>query len=463
MQDPVSKETHNKHKRPRTQKYLVAILPILFLILGIAGYQGIMSTAGSTGKSHGSKPTSVAASSRLKGPAGPRYGRAGPPKTKGRNKQPAVKAHTIHLAAYQPKWNLYGEIVTSHRVAVHIPVPGRLVHVSPELREGSIIKKRDLLTAVDEFPYRAALEEAQATLSEIQAKQKEIGAQIMLEEHGLEQAHRQLKPAQNELKRMQRLFKSNSASQKILDGATVLVSQREFALQQRQSNIKINRARLQQQNAAEKRQQWVLQRANRALTDSRFVAPFDAHVLSVNAETGQYITSSNKLATLASGGDFEVRFTLSEDQYGDLLASGEVISGLPVHITWRSGRTQRIFNGKVKRVAAEVTKESGSIILYAGLGEDEVLKNQLPIGSFVDVMLSGNSIDHIARVPESALYDQDQVFLIKDDKLVPRQVEPLTWEKGEVLISSGLNEGEQVLANHLPNAKPGMKVKVIAQ
>ena len=422
-----------------------------------------MSGTGGRENAHGTRSISITTSSKQKGPAGPQYGRSGPPKAKGHNKQPAVKARTVRLAAYQPQWNLYGEIITGQRVAVHLPVSGRLVHVSPQLRKGSKIKRGDLLAAVDEFPYRAALEEAQATLSEIQAKQKEIGAQITLEEHGLKQARRQLEPAQNELKRMQKLFKSGTVSQKMLDEAAVLVSQRESALQQRQSNIEISKARLQQLQAAEKRQKWGLQRAKRALEDSRFTAPFDGHVLSVSAETGQYVTSSSKLATLVSSGDIEVRFTLSEDQYGDLLASGSAISGLPVDITWRSGRTLLTFDGEVKRVAADITEESGAITLYAELAEGGARKEQLPIGSFVDVTLSGHSIRQVARVPESAMYDQNHLFLIEEGTLVSRQVAPLTWENGEVLISSGLSEGEQVLANHLPNARPGMQVKVIAQ
>ncbi len=436
-------------------------LPVLFLFLGIAGYQSVMTWAGSARKSLDNSSVSVVNPSTHKGPVEPRYGRSDLPKAKGRNKPPVVEARTIYLTAYQPQWNLYGEVITGHRAAMHIPVPGRLVYISPKLRAGSMLKKGELLAAVDEFPYRAALEEAQAMLSEIQAKQREIRAQIMLDERGLEQARRQLEPAQSEFKRMQKLFKNNMVSQKVLDEAAVLVSQRELALQQRQSNIEISRARLQQQNAVEKRQKWVLQRESRALEDSRFVAPFDSHVLSVDAETGQYITSSNKLGTLVSGRDIEVRFTLSADQYGDLLASGEAISGLPAHITWRSGLMQLAFDGKVKRVAAEVAEESGSITLYAGLGEEGASRNQLPIGSFVDVILSGRVIDRVARVPESALYDQNHLYLIEDGRLVPRQVALLTWENGEVLIASGLDEGEQVLANYLPNAKPGMEVEVV--
>jgi len=225
----------------------------------------------------------------------------------------------------------------------------------------------------------------------------------------------------------------------------------------------ISRARREQQKAAEKRQQWALKKANRALEDSHFIAPYNGHVLSVGAEIGQYVTSSDKLATLVPVGDVEVRFTLSEDQYGNLLALGKAIAGLPVHIVWRSGQTRLAFDGKVERVGAEVAEKSGSIVLYAGLGEGDVPKGQLPIGSFVDVKLTGHDIEHVSRLPESALYDQDRVFLITDSKLVSRQVRPLSWKNGEVWISSGLNEGDQVLVTHLPNAKPGLPVEVIAQ
>jgi multidrug resistance efflux pump len=75
---------------------------------------------------------------------------------------------------------------------MHIPVSGRLTFVGPKLRVGARIKQGELLASVDEFPYRSALEEAQATLAEIRAKQQEINAQVKQEEAGLKQAKRQL-------------------------------------------------------------------------------------------------------------------------------------------------------------------------------------------------------------------------------------------------------------------------------
>jgi multidrug efflux pump subunit AcrA (membrane-fusion protein) len=418
-----------------------------------------MSWTGS-GNSHGAGPNKQL---RQKGPMGPRYGQAGPYKKQGNNRRPVVEARTIQPATYQHQWKLYGEIVAGRRMAMHIPVPGRLVHLSPNMRAGATFKKGDLLAAIDDFPYRMALEEAQAQLVEIQAKQQELEAQLQLETLSMKQAQRQLAPARRELTRMQKLFKTKAVANKTLDDARVLVSQRESALQQRQSNIVIINTRLRQQKATEKRQQAVLQKAERALEDSRFVAPYDGHVLSIDAEIGQYLNSTNKLATLVSGGDVEVRFTLSQDQYGTLLASGNAIEGLPVHVTWRSGQTSLAFDGEVRRVVVEVAEESGSIVLFAELGKGAVAKEQLPIGSFVDVGLSSKPIEKVVNLPESVLYARDSVFLIEEGKLVARKVQPLSWKNGEVMIVAGLDEGDQVLVTHLPNAKAGMPVEVVVQ
>ncbi len=441
------------------RKYAVVVVPVLFLIFGLAGYKWVV-TGGVGEQSTAGKPA-AARSSKHKGPWGPRYGRSAPPKSSaGRLKRPVVEARTIRFDAYQPQWKLYGQVIARDRIAMHIPVPGRLTLVGPKLRVGARLKKGDLLAVVDEFPYRSALEEERATLSEVRAKQKEIGAQITLEQRGLKQSTRQLKLARGELEYMQKLLKQGNVSKKMLDDAVLLISQREQAVQQRESNIEISTARLQQQSAVEKRQTWVVQKAERALKDARLIAPFDGYVLAANAESGQYITASNKLATVVSDGHLEVQFTLSVDQYGDLLAAGSSVAGLPVQVTWRSGRTNLTFAGRVTRVTPEVAGDSGSITLFAGFDDKTVTTGKLPIGSFVDVVLSGHGVERVARVPESAVYDQNHLFLIEDGGLVSRQVQPLAWENGEVLISSGLDEGERILANHLPNAKPGMQVQV---
>jgi len=68
----------------------------------------------------------------------------------------------------------------------------------------------------------------------------------------------------------------------------------------------------------------------------------------------------------------------------------------------------------------------------------------------------------VARLPEGALHD-GRVYVVTDGRLTPREVRPLAWENGTVVIGRELKEGEVVMASHLPQAKPGMRVRVAGQ
>jgi multidrug efflux pump subunit AcrA (membrane-fusion protein) len=110
-----------------------------------------------------------------------------------------------------------------------------------------------------------------------------------------------------------------------------------------------------------------------------------------------------------------------------------------------------------------VAADSGAIVAFAGFENGGEASGLLRIGSFVDIELSGRKIENVARLPESALYNQGRVYLVRDNRLVGRKVRPLRWENGEVLISAGLDEGDLVLVNHLPNIKPDIRVKVVQE
>jgi len=83
----------------------------------------------------------------------------------------------------------------------------------------------------------------------------------------------------------------------------------------------------------------------------------------------------------------------------------------------------------------------------------------LRIGAFVDVILEGAKLSAVAKLPEGALHD-GRVYVISGGRLTPRRVRALAWENGTVVIDGGLKEGEMVMASHLPQAKPGMRVRV---
>ncbi len=464
----------------RLRLFAMAALPVALLALGYAGYERLARAPeasfarhdaaardgagrGEAGRANARRNGSSSRRARRRGPWGPRYGRGGAGwSAPSRRAAPVVKAMTLRLEDYSPSFSFYGRIVASRQVDLQLPVTGRLVEVSAALREGEAFRRGELLARVDDFDYRTALEEARAALEETRAKMDETRAQIDQEQGAVENAREQLSLAESDLARMRKLAASGTASAKAHENARLTVAQRRLTLLQKQAALRMARARLKQLQAQFKARELALSRARRELADTRLVAPFDGRILSAAAAKGQYVTPSTKLATAIADGDLEVRFSISEDRYGDLVAAGGDVVGLPVRVIWKSGQARLEMTGRITRIAPRVDDESGAVIAFAGL-DDAARGGALRIGSFVDVALAGAPLKGVARLPEGALHDGGVIYRVEDGRLVPLKVRPVLWEKGQVLVSGPLRAGMRVLASHLPNVKPGMRVKVAAQ
>jgi multidrug efflux pump subunit AcrA (membrane-fusion protein) len=160
-------------------------------------------------------------------------------------------------------------------------------------------------------------------------------------------------------------------------------------------------------------------------------------------------------------------FTLSDSQYGRLLLDaakgGEPLVGRPVEIIWRLGRKAIRYKARIERVAARIASGSGGVAVHARL---EDAQNPMPIrsGTFVEVLVPDRLYRHVARLPQSALYGGDHVFVIgPDDRLERRRVELLAHDGGDVLLRGELRVGERVVVSRLSTIGPGLKVREIGE
>ncbi len=442
----------------------MTLLPVALLALGVAGYRHYAERPGA-GATASAKSGGGAGSSRWTrsrhGPRGPRYGHSGGWE-RPRHRPPVVEVQRVKLVPWKRKMTFYGQVVARQRLDLRMPVSGRIVELSANLRVGARVREGERLVRLDDENYRAALQEAEAQLAEVQAKIAETEAQIELEEASLENARHQLRIAERDLARKRRLLEQGAAARKAVDEAALAEAQKRLSVLQKTSAIRVARARLAQYRAQAQRQRHVIERARKDLRDTVLHAPFDGRVLSSSTALGQYVTPSDRLATLVARNDLEVRFAMSQDRYGDLLASGGFVTGLPVRVVWKAGRARRELPGRIERLAPEVDENNGSVVAFATFDADETEAEGLRIGSFVDVILEGPELPSVARLPEGALHD-GLVYVISEGRLIPRKVRPLAWENGTVLIDRGLKDGDVVMASHLPQAKPGMHVRVAGQ
>ena len=271
-----------------------------------------------------------------------------------------VKTIAADVGSYQPYLKLYGRTVAGRRVELRALVAGEVLETGPQMREGAVVSQGAVLLRLDPFEYEGALDEAEAKLAEAKAKVREIEAGIENERDALDHARTQLEIAQRDLERAVPLAQRGTVSEKTADDRRLIVSEREQGLEQRINNLEIQQAKAAQQRAVIKQLEWKVRQAKRNLEDTVLEAPFDAYVTNVTAEKGRIVGANDQVATLIDKNWVDVRFTLSDREYGRIVSSEKDTdrpSGRGALARWRRRRSH--MPAHIERVGAEIAAEKG--------------------------------------------------------------------------------------------------------
>jgi multidrug efflux pump subunit AcrA (membrane-fusion protein) len=88
---------------------------------------------------------------------------------------------------------------------------------------------------------------------------------------------------------------------------------------------------------------------------------------------------------------------------------------------------------------------------------------ELSVGLFVTAEISGLAVDNVVSLPRSAMRNDNRVLIVDgDNKLRFRKVKPLRLYKDNVLIQSGLQQGDRVCLTTIQTAIDGMPVIPVA-
>lgn len=370
----------------------------------------------------------------------------------------AVRSVPVAYSTQVPTLSLYGEAVAGRQVELRALVPGEVVGVGENLSDGGLVKRGETLVEIDKFAYRGALTEAKANLGEAQAGLKEAQARIALEQDGLARAQEQLVLARRDLARAIELAKGNALSEKTVDDRKLVVSQREQAAEQHRNTLAVEEARAEQQRAGIARLEWRVSEAERNLANTTLTAPFDAYVRGVNAEVGRVINANDVVATLIDRNEIEVRFSLTDNQYGRITEEAGTVIGRPVEAVWKLGTVEARYSGRIDRIAAEIKPESGGVDVFARMEASSPAPALRP-GAFVEVRLSDRSYADAVRLPETGLYGSDTVYVVEGDRLQHRKVEILGHDGSDVFVTGDLKPGERVVTSRISEIGEGVKVE----
>ena len=233
--------------------------------------------------------------------------------------------------------------------------------------------------------------------------------------------------------------------------------ERAQLVEQRQSNLTIEKTRADQQRAAIRRLQWKTAQARRDLENTSLKAPFDAVIVSAAAGLGRNLGANDVVVSLYRSDSIDVRFVVTDTQYGRLLSDPQGVIGRTVEVTWSIGGEPAVFTGTIDRVGAELKSERGGVELFATIDLDSSETDIRP-GAFVEVDVPDMVYRSTVRLPETAVYNGNRVYVIEDSRLVARSVNVAAYTGGDVIVSDGLEPGETVLTTQIADARDGLKI-----
>jgi RND family efflux transporter MFP subunit len=370
-----------------------------------------------------------------------------------------VRGEKIAFDDIQPELKLYGNVVAGRTVELRALVAGQILSVGPNFRDGGAVRTGETIAEIDDFDYRTNLAERQAQLAEATARIAEIEARRKSHRDALKQDDDILALQQRHLVRVERLKARGAGTDRSLDNAKLDVTRQLQIMSNRRNEIAAESARLAQQEAEITRLEVSIERMQRDLERTRLTAPFDGYLYDISAEIGKRLSVNDRVARLIDAERLEVALHLSDGQFGRLIADGESLLNRQAKVIWRIGGRDLIFAARIERGAATINAASGGIDVFARL-ENAALEQALRPGAFVTVLLPDRWYRNVARLPETAIDDKHQIYIINEGRLERRQVELVARQGNDVLVRGQISEGEIAVSHLFSEIGPGVKVEI---
>jgi len=345
--------------------------------------------------------------------------------TQGSNTVPAPSAVPATVAVVDSRdvslWEEYsGRLEAIERVNLRPRIPGAIEAV--HFREGSLVRKGDLLFTIDPAPYIAEVEKAEAQVRAAEAN---------------------LAFARGELERGMKMTANQTIAQRDLDT--------------RLSNVREAEANLSAANAVAK-----AARLNLSYTEVR--APISGRVGKIEVTAGNLVnggSSAPVLTTIVSTNPIYVSFDADEravQRAIETLPAGhdrrDYLERIPVEM--QSGLGTEVVRGKLQLIDHTVNSASGTIRMRAVFdnGDDRLMP-----GQFARIRLGQAKTTSALVVPERAIgIDQDKKYVLVVDQVSKanyREIKLGASVDGGRVVTNGLNPGERIIVEGLQKVRPG--------
>ena len=321
-----------------------------------------------------------------------------------------------------------GSVVPAREITLKTRVPGEIQFIHPEFVEGGFIHAAEKVLKIDAEDYELAIARKESTVVNAQYElQVEMGYQdVARQEWSLLYPERTANAQEEEL------------------------ALRKPHLAKARSDLAAARAELEQ--------------ARLNLSRTGIFAPFNAIVRSTHVDVGSQVSTQDALAQLVGTDEYWIQVSLPVERLAWIqIPRTKAEEGAAVTVFYRGNQRQ----GRVIRLFSDLETEGRMARILVSvkdpLGLASKIRESAPsmlIGEYVRVVVQGQRLKDVYRIPRSALRDNSTIWILADEgtlKIIP--VETVWRDADHVLIKNGIVPGQRMIVSDLSAPVDGLPLR----
>jgi RND family efflux transporter MFP subunit len=339
-----------------------------------------------------------------------------------------VDVTQAEVGNFRPSIVAMGTVRPTKEIVLSARVQGEIISISADFVPGGYVAANQTLLQLDDADYDIQLQRARTALEQALADLEIEQAERSAAQADYERLERQLPP---ERKALVLREPQGRAARAAVEAARADVRQAE-----------LNLAR------------------------TGIAAPFEAHVLSREANLGSQVGPGAPLGRLVGLDTFWVEATLPVARLAWLATSTNGGDGSAALIrnrtAWPAGVVR---TGKVAQVISEL--EGSTRLARVLIAVEDPLGRSLPadtprlmLGEFVEATIEGRELTNVARLPREFVRANDVVWLNVHGRLEIRPVSVVFQDERFAYIDEGLDAEDRVVTTRLATVREGLRLRV---
>ena len=324
-----------------------------------------------------------------------------------------VNSLVAKVEDHEPFLSAFGRVKTQRTGNLSFGVSGTISYLSEKFVNGGKVKKGEVLGKLDEEKFILIVQRLQTDI-------KELTKQIDLRK--------------KQLDRNKIMLEKKVISPSVYDEELIKYSQSLQML----NNSKIN-----------------LGLAEKDLKDATLIAKSNGIISDVNAHEGLLVSSNSMLGTFRSLDHVEIEFIVP----AKIFSISEKLIGKKIEVLWETGSEKLIKkNAIITRFQGIINDDSGGGKIFAKFNDNT--NKLIPLDSFVKIIYPLERFESVIKIPETALFNKQYIFVIKNGRAKKIQVNVVHSNAGYYLLKNDDLGGVGIILNRFSSNIEGTKIKL---